>query len=361
MAKSMATLSAAQSKIRWRSRWLVSKRFDLSCFVFSGLLSFVFWGLYQGLVAWGWQPDGMAILITYFLFTTFLDLPHIFQTFARTHADREEFQRRKHLYTWGLVLILLSGFLFEPTGLEPWAVGLAALYGSYHIVRQHMGFIRVYHSLNEPERIVDHRLDRWCFQIAMLSFVVYDYVETSDEPLTRLTIYGPHFGWFPVVPEEWGNFVVGLGFAAVGIIIWRQLELATRGEALNLPKLLLMGMALLTHFCLFVVASVPFLVAEAIETAYHNVQYHGFMAHYQHRRFGHVRWVVGRWLLAALLYGLVAGTIEVIGYVNGFFYLLFAPFSMLTLFHYYIDGKIWKFSECPELRCLIQTPPVDSK
>lgn len=341
---------------RFSSNWLVSRRYDLGCFVLSGLLSFAFWGLYAALTASGWQPDGMAVLITYFLFTALLDLPHIFQTFARTHADREEFRRRKHLYTWGLLLVLLSGFVFEPSGLEPWAIGLAALYGSYHIVRQHVGLVRVYHRLNEPQRRFDQRLDTICFQLALFAFVVYDYTEVSDEPLVQLTIFGPHYGWFPVVPEWLGNFIVAMGFAAIGIILWRQLELVLRGETLNLPKLLLMGMALLTHFCLFVVAAVPFLVAEAIETAYHNVQYHGFMAHYQRRRFPAVRHVALKWLGAALLYGLVAGTIEVVGYVNGLFYLLFAPFSMLTLFHYYIDGKIWRFGDAPELRCLIETP-----
>lgn len=351
-----ASLQAPTKRLHFSSRWLVSQRYDLTCFVLSGSLTFVFWGLYSALVGFGWQPDGMAILITYFLFTTFLDLPHIFQTFARTHADKQEFRRRKHLYTWGLALILLAGFLFPLLEIEPWIIGMAALYGSYHIVRQHTGFVRLYHSLNEPTRRFDHRLDTICFQIAMFAFIVYDYVDVSEEPLIRLSVFGPHYGWFPVVPEGVGNLIVGLGFAAVGILAWRQLELVIKGEPLNLPKLLLMGMALLTHFFIFVVAAVPFLVAEAIETAYHNVQYHGFMAHYQRRRFPTVKRVALKWLGAALLYGIVAGIIEVVGYTQGLFYLLFAPFGMLTLFHYYIDGKIWKFSNNPELRCLIDRP-----
>jgi hypothetical protein len=57
-----------------------------------------------------------------------------------------------------------------------------------------------------------------------------------------------------------------------------------------------------------------------------------------------------------LLYGLIAGVIEVFGYSQPTFYLLFAPFSMLTLFHYYIDGKIWKFSQCPELNVMFLPP-----
>lgn len=349
----MALAETPHKKLKFSHNWFVSPHYDLSFFVFSGLLSFFFWALYSILVAWGWQPDGIAILITYFLFTSLVDLPHIFQTFARTHADPVEFNRRKTLYTWGLPIFVILGVWLESQQLEPWLIGFAALYGSYHIVRQHLGFIRLYHHLNEPQRKFDHRLDAWCFQIILICFVVYDYVETSDEVLLPLNVYGSHFGWFPVVQEEWGNLAIALSFACIGLLIWRQLELASRGEALNLPKILVMGMAILTHFCLFVIASVPFLVAEAIETAYHNMQYHGFMAHYQRQRFPHIRFVAGRWLLFAGIYGCIAGIIEVIGYTNSLFYLMFAPFSMLTLFHYYIDGKIWKFSEYPELKSLI--------
>ncbi|PIQ28195.1 hypothetical protein COW36_04845 [bacterium (Candidatus Blackallbacteria) CG17_big_fil_post_rev_8_21_14_2_50_48_46] len=347
-------LPQAKSKLRFQAQWLVNARYDLSLFVFSGLLSFAFWGLYELFKRWGYHPTGQAVLMTYFIFTALLDLPHIFQTFSRTHADPIEFKRHPHLYTWGLALILLSGFFFESSGFEPWAIGLVSLYGSWHIVRQHHGFVRLYHSLNEPERSLDHRLDSLCLQIALLACVVYDYVELSDEPLTRLTVYGSHFGYFPVVPEEIGNLAIALGWMAFGIFILRQLHLASQGEALNLPKLLVMGMALLTHFCIFVIASVPFLVAEALETAYHNVQYHGFIAIYQQRRFPEIRWIAWRWLGAALLYGLIAGCIEILGYTQSLFYLLFTPFSMLTLFHYYIDGKIWKFSQSPELSLLFK-------
>jgi hypothetical protein len=48
-----------------------------------------------------------------------------------------------------------------------------------------------------------------------------------------------------------------------------------------------------------------------------------------------------------MAYGLVAGTIEVLGYTHDVFYWVFAPLGMLTLFHYWIDGRIWR---CPELR-----------
>lgn len=358
------------AQVQSNIRWLVSPRYDLGFFVLPGLLAFGFWGLYTLLLQLvhhlhpDGSADGMAVLGTYFLFTAFFDLPHIFQTFARTHADKTEFQRRKGLYTWGLPLILAIGPLLLWLGWDAWLIGFSALYGSYHIVRQHWGFVRLYQQLNEQhlneaQRLKEQQIDRWCFQGAMLAFVLYDYVDLSDEPITKLTVFGHHYGFFPVFSPVLGKFLLGLGFLAVAVLIWRQLKLLERGERLNTPKLLLMGMALLVHFVLFVFAAVPFLVAEAIETIHHNFQYHALMGHYQRQRFPDVPHVVRKWLLASLCYGLIAGSLEVSGFVNGWIYPLFAPLSMLTLFHYYIDGKIWKFSTCPELRCLLP-PPASS-
>jgi hypothetical protein len=122
-----------------------------------------------------------------------------------------------------------------------------------------------------------------------------------------------------------------------------------RRRALNLPKLVFLLASLGTHGLVFRATSTPFLVAESLETAYHNVQYQGWMMHYQRRRFGGTR-VVLRWLAMAFAYGLVVGTIEVIGLTEETLSWMFLPFFMLVLYHYYVDGKIWKLSKDPELR-----------
>jgi hypothetical protein len=81
-------------------RWIVSPRYDLGFFIFSCVLTFVFYGLYRVAHHLGWFLRGDSILITYFLFTAFFDHPHIFQTFSRTHYDADEFAKRRALYTW---------------------------------------------------------------------------------------------------------------------------------------------------------------------------------------------------------------------------------------------------------------------
>jgi hypothetical protein len=132
----------------------------------------------------------------------------------------------------------------------------------------------------------------------------------------------------------------------VGRQIWRLVQ----GQGINLPKLLFMGCALFTHYLVFYSLAVSFLVAEALETAYHTVQYQGWMIHYQRRRFPEVKRVALKWAGLSLLYGTVAGVVEVYSLLDHPWAVwLFAPFTMLVLFHYYVDGLIWRFRQYPEL------------
>lgn len=342
----------------FHTRWLVSARYDLSFFIGSGLLTFAFLGLYLGLSGAGWAPSGVAVLVTYGLFTILLDLPHIFQTFSRTHADPVEFQRRKGLYTWGLPLFMLSGLLIPLLGIDAYFIAFMALYGSHHIVRQHLGFLRIYQGLNEKTNPWDRWIDRLALEISLYACILHDYLATTaGKKFETVTVYGNLKAYFPAFPEELGTLMGILAVLALLVFVGRQGQLFLKGQPLNLPKLLLMLMVLTSHYVVFVIAAVPFLVGEAIETAYHDVQYHGFVAHYQRHRFPHQRRIALRWLGLALLYGLVAGSIEVLGFLHPLFYWVFLPLGMLTLFHYYIDGKIWRLRDCPELRAVVFVRP----
>lgn len=342
-------------------RWIVSARYDLTFFVGAAALTLLFLGIYEGLKLLGLAPSGPAALLTYFLFTTFLDLPHIFQTFSRTHQDPTEFARRRHLYTWGLPLVMASGLLIPYFKLDAYFVAFMALYGSHHIIRQHVGFMKIYQGLNDDPNRLDRTLDRVAFELGLYACVLQDYVaEFTGQTTQTHPVYGPWTATFPAVPEFLVEWLLQAAAAALVVWLGRQLYLALTGHRLNWPKLLLMTAALGTHYVVFMVAVVPFLVAEALETAYHDAQYHGWIMHYQRRRFPHIPRVAGKWLLAALAYGLVAGVIETIGYTNNLFYWLFAPLGMLTLFHYYIDGKIWRFGKNPELREIL-TPDAPAE
>src|SRR5690606_27875905 len=119
---------------------------------------------------------------------------------------------------------------------------------------------------------------------------LYDYAGITGET----PIYGSLRVTFPSIPPwiaelAWHGFLVVLA-----LFVLRQL-LLLRAGAINLPKLVFLLAALGTHGLVFRATSTPFLVAESLETAYHNVQYQGWIMHYQRRRFGGGR-VVLRWL-----------------------------------------------------------------
>ncbi len=334
-------------------RWIVSPRYDLCFFIGSCVFTFLFYGVYRLAGNLGWFLRGDSILITYFLFTAFFDHPHIFQTFARTHADRDEFQRRKSLHTWGLAAFIAAGFGVVAMGWEAELIVFAAIYGTWHIIRQHYGFLKVYKGLNGDKAPLDNFLDYGAFYTGTFACLFTDYGDLRQP----IVIYGAEKVAFPSLPGELGDalwtvfllLAVGVGFRQV----WR----VAQGQRVNAPKLLLMGAALSTHYFVFFATATPFLVAEALETAYHDVQYQGWIMHYQRRRF-QVKHVVLKWGAAALLYGVCVGAIETLGLMRPGWLWLFVPFTMIVIWHYYVDGRIWKFSEDPELRDVLR--PAES-
>lgn len=326
------------------SRWLVSARYDLGFFILSCAVTWLFLGLYLSLGYFGVTLDARSILITYFLFTAVFDHPHIFQTFSRTHADKVEHARHRTTHTWGLAGFVGVGFLISAMGYESELIVFSAMFGSWHIMRQHWGFVRVYKVKNGDFAPVDNWLDGLTFYSGMVAFILHDYSGNPPETV----VFGNLTANFPNAPEWLGVTAWYLFLVCLAMFAGRQLQRIVTGQPLNVPKLLLMLAAMGTHGMVFFYTATPFLIAEALETAYHNVQYQGFIMHYQRRRFGAA--VVLRWLSVALLYGLVVGSIELLGLLDRGLSWLFTPFAMLVLYHYWVDGKIWRMRSAPELR-----------
>lgn len=332
-------------------RWLVSPRYDMFFFIGSCVFTLFFFWLYQSAKSMGWLLGGDQILVTYFVFTAFFDHPHIFQTFARTHGDREEFQRRRKLHTWGLAAFIAAGFGVYALGLEAELIVFAAVYGTWHIIRQHYGFLRIYKALNGDRAVIDNWLDYGTFYIGMFACFFNDYGGLREP----IVIYKDLKVGFPSLPPELGEGMWTLFLILLVLFGFRQAWRVGTGQTLNVPKLLLMAAALGTHYFVFFATATPFLVAEALETAYHDMQYQGFIMHYQRRRFEAQR-VVLKWGAMALVYGMVVGVVEVLGLMRPGLIWLFVPFTMVVIWHYYVDGKIWRFSEDPELKAMLARP-----
>lgn len=338
-------------------RWIVSPRYDICFFIGSCLLTYLFFAFYRVAHHFGFFLRGDSILITYFIFTAFFDHPHIFQTFSRTHYDREEFQKRKALYTWGLLAFIAAGFLTVALNREAEMIVFAAIVGTWHIIRQHNGLIRAYKVLNRDFEPIDNFLDHATFYTGMFACLFNDYSDIHGP----VVIYQDMQARFPSMPAGISDMVWALFLLLLLALGARQTWRAMEGKPINVPKLLLMGAALTTHYFVFFATATPFLVAEALETVYHDVQYQGWIMHYQKLRFADIRNVVLKWFGMAMLYGLVVGVIEIYGLLNREWAMwMFIPFTMIVLFHYYVDGLVWRFREYPALRALLFSRPASN-
>lgn len=352
-----ATNSLARSPFRtsrrWLSdRWIVSHRYDLWFFIGSCGLTLVFLGIYHLAQHFNFGVQGDAILITYFIFTAFFDQPHIFQTFSRTHFDSIEFKKRKNLHTWGLLSLIAIGFLVTGLGKEADLIVFAAIFGSYHIIRQHYGFLKAYKNLNHDRDRIDDWLDFGTFYTGMFACFFNDYTEIGGS----VVIYKDLQSYFPDLPPIFVETTWSLFLIFLFLFVARQIQRLINGQPLNLPKILLLTAALSTHYLVYFATATPFLVAEALETAYHDVQYQGWMMHYQTQRFPNIKNIALKWFAAAMVYGLVVGVIEIFGLSDrGWGMWLFIPFTMIVIYHYFVDGIIWKFSKQPELRPMLVT------
>ncbi|MCS6859232.1 MAG: hypothetical protein NZT92_02790 [Abditibacteriales bacterium] len=344
------TIPAASTPAPPPFRWLVSRRYDLFFFIGSCALTFVFYGVYRVAHHFGFFLRGDSILITYFLFTAFFDHPHIFQTFSRTHYDTDEFNKRRTLYTWGVAAFILVGFVVTALNGEAHLIVFAALFGTWHIIRQHAGLLKAYKILNRDMEPIDNWLDGLTFYVGMFACLLNDYSDVRGP----IVIYRDLRAQFPSLPAHFGEMVWSVFLVLLMLFGARQAWRAMEGKPLNVPKLLLMAAALTTHYFVFFATATPFLVAEALETVYHDVQYQGWIMHYQRQRFANVKGVVLKWFAVAMLYGIVVGIIETFGLMRrGWAMWLFVPFTMLVIFHYYVDGLVWRFREYPELRAML--------
>ena len=230
-------------------RWLVSPKYDLCFFIFSCVLTFVFYGIYRIAHHAGFVLNGDAILITYFIFTAFFDHPHIFQTFSRTHYDKEEFNKRRGTYTWGLAGFVAVGFFVMAMGWERELIVFAALYGSWHIIRQHYGILVAYKIINQDQEPVDNWLDQIVFYTGMFACFFNDYADIRG-PVVIYQDLEPHS--LQCLPTLIGILCVVLLVVCGARQVWR----IGQGKLIICPNLLLMSAAL--SALLYILCHSPF-------------------------------------------------------------------------------------------------------
>nr|MBA3257137.1 hypothetical protein [Pyrinomonadaceae bacterium] len=240
-------------------RWIINGREDLIWFIGSVLSSYALLLLYiKGIV---------PLLPMVALWAILIDAPHVFGTFSRTYFDRTERRNRARLL-WGSLLFFAVGPLMVFLGAGLIFFFFAALWAYYHLVKQHYGFMVLYKKKNGDLGPVDNALDRlllfFAFNYPFVAFIAQD-----PEAMARVP---------PVLQSGVNGLAMFLlaGTIIIGMVwVSRQVQRATVGLPLNVPKYLLLAAAIPMHW-IVLLTPMPHkpIAIVAILTIYHNLQYH---------------------------------------------------------------------------------------
>jgi len=288
--------------------------------------------------------SAVVIAIIFLIWTFFFDSTHFFATYSRTFLDSQYFQQNKLMLFSSLFIFLLGPFfLVTPLFLSAsenqnsysYAIFALIIFGSilwgyFHLIRQHWGFIALYQKKNNEKKLIQYNLDAFLLLIGSLwPFIFFLNKNLFTQPLMielLTTLQDSNFIYFLFYQAGlslvlWGFFrwvisskALGDLFLLIGIILlvlscWilldtkfsmemalNNLELAFRylfitslvvysgyyffvNHDWNIPKFLLIGSVLITHNLVLLSVS-DFLLISACLTIYHNIQYHRIVRYF---------------------------------------------------------------------------------
>ena len=350
-------------------RWIISARDDLIWFIGSVVSSYLLLVLYvKGILPLVVMAAFWAILI---------DAPHVFGTFSRTYFDAVERRNRPRLL-WGSLLFFAVGPLMLIAGAGFVFFFVAALWAYYHLVKQHYGFMVLYKKKNGDLAPVDNLLDRLLLLFAF-NYPFVEFIARDPEAMSR-------------VPAVLRGGVSGLAklllIATILLsIVWlgRQIQRAVMGDALDVPKYLLLAAAIPMHW-IVLLTPMPHkpIAIVAILTIYHNLQYHRLIWFHNKKynakstdssgleadstpqaKYGAAS-IISRRLPYYIAFGILFGVIyqgprQLLGYlsfqnanagVTEQSFLIQLGISFLwgyAFIHYYLDSKIWRVRRDPNV------------
>ncbi|MGI8997434.1 MAG: hypothetical protein ACR2GW_12280 [Pyrinomonadaceae bacterium] len=337
-------------------RWIISAKDDLVWFIGSVASSYALLALHvYELVPLWLLIAAWAILI---------DAPHVFGTFSRTYFDREERRARARLL-WGSLAFFAVGPLMVLAGFGLVFFFLAALWAYYHLVKQHYGFMVLYKKKNADLAPVDNALDR-LFILSTLTYPFVAFVARDPEALARVpaTLLGA------LAYLETALLAATLLLALMWLA--RQAQRAVKGEALDVPKYLLLAAAVPMHWAVLLtpMPHKPIAIV-AILTVYHNLQYHRLIW-FHNQKYGRgpeskERHGAAELISRRLLYYVAFGVLFGLWYrlprylvgepteTNALLTQAAAAFFWGYAFvHYYLDSKIWRVRRDPSVGKALQ-------
>jgi len=271
-------------------RWLVSRGFDLTWFFGGAALSLMVLGLY--FVA------GAPIVALWWIWLIAFDGPHIAASFTRTYLDADEWRRRPALLLTSLLTFVVGPAFLAATAVtgsqDPFLLflALATLYGYYHVVRQHYGFVALYNAINRDRDPKSVALDRRTLYIGCWAPYLYFLL---THPRVRALI--------GLRPGELANAATST--AEICVVVWLAVlvwfvvrHLRTDGFRFRNPKTpYLVTTIVLYGVIYFAIARFEpvygasqgpdqdFLLLSIVIVIFHNVQYLGLVWFHNRNRY----------------------------------------------------------------------------
>src|SRR5262245_12036571 len=265
------------------SRWIISRRVDLTLVIGSALAGYVYLLLFTAL--------HVKVSYLWWIWSIGFDGTHIFATASRTFFDRDSRARNASLLYGSLAVFFAIGPLMVLAGQKGLLALLVGVWAYYHVIRQHYGFMVLYKVKNRDLSPLDNVLDR-----------VFIGVMTIAPPFHRFFIHHPEELGLPVSFPRFEPFLWTIVAGAGAVWGARQWVRFRGGDAIDLPKHLLFLAVIPLHWLTF--AYLSWQAAVPTVTIVHNLQYHAIVwFHNRNRyagaaRFGRVTAQVSRSLAA---------------------------------------------------------------
>lgn len=286
-------------------------------------------------------------VIFFILFTAIFDAPHIFITFFRTHGDGVEFNRKPLFHCIAFVFALTVAFSFHMRGQSSVFVDFLSVYGGWHIMRQNLGFIKLYSSkARESQRLLRLRV------AAGYATYVFFVMNEANSVQNVSTFFSDFFFTSAVPPQVWTltrdlSVLILLGLFAV----LARADLKLWQKERRFPAWFFYSV--LSFFIALSFLPMPLLVMVAMTTIAHDIQYQAWMWLY-HVRSQAKQWTAWAWLgvctaLGVLLCIPFSGDLLQANITNDW---VSTGYNGLVFWHYFIDGQIWKLRSMPELKVM---------
>jgi len=349
--EAVSTLGQMSAQAPARRWWIVGQRFDVLFFLGAWLVPLLLIGIFV--------VSPAAAILSFAL----LDASHIAATVPLTLFDRTSDASTYRFYYGGIAVIFAGAAVVSILGGTPQMLWDSAFlfWGSFHILRQHYGFLKLYQN-----RAGDMRGSRAKLEVATLYLglaVCWLFMQSFGGEAARLdnflSLPVPH-----IVPVALLLPLGGLLFTLVAMA-WADAKAGRRERQVPLAHIVLaltnwaLGAAIGIHLQ-SVLATVLFI------TSFHDLQYHGIVWHVGTTRYTELPeanplaklFAPNRLLVYAAALVLIGSTRQFLfGFLGA--KALFERSTLavmmnfawaLNFIHYLIDGRMWQMRKNPQLR-----------